>query len=149
MYFICYLLISFNLYGMGILLYVLLWFLRMVNSQNILDLKWINFFSSSVLCYYNGVHAIKNECLTLCDFFHYVEILLLYYKLWMYENTFKGLCCVKNVTFALKKLSWLILPIGNENLTYKIVFETGLWDSFSYVHFHKRNLHSEPVIEFI
>jgi hypothetical protein len=78
-----------------------------------------------------------------------VEIPLSYYKLCIYGNTILGLCYVKNVTFANKKLSWLILPIGNENWTYKIVSETGLWDSFSYVHFHKRDLRSEPVIEFI
>ena len=151
MYFIYYLLVSFKWYGIGILLYVLLWLLRMVISQNMLDLKWINFFQIVffVIIMEYMECAIKNECLTLCDFFHYVEILLSYYKLWIYENAFLGLCYVKNVTFVLKKLSWLIFPIGNENWTYKIISETGLWDNFSYVHFHKRNLHSEPIIEFI
>jgi hypothetical protein len=136
---------------MGILLCVLLWLLRMVFSQNMSDLKWINFFQIVqfvIIMEYMVTVCHKNECLILHNFFHYVEILLSYYKLWIYENTFLGLCCVKNDTFALKKLSWLILSIGNENWTYKVVSETGLWDSFSYVHFHKRNLHSEPVIEF-
>jgi hypothetical protein len=71
------------------------------------------------------------------------------------QKNILGLWYVKNVTSAPKNLLWLNLPCQNENWVNKknegilMVSETELWKSFSDVHFYKRNLHSERIIEFI